>query len=95
MAGRRSWVSTPPLVLTCVMLLTAASAAQAPAPPPRRAPSGRAGGRTATGAAGIADYSFSETVEKTSAVSGLGSRPSTASLTTSAGGECEIGTPGR
>ena len=35
MAGRRSWVSTPPLVLTCVMLLTAASAAQAPAPPPR------------------------------------------------------------
>ena len=56
---------------------------------------GRAGGRTATGAAGVAIYSFSETVEKTSAVSGLGSRPSTASLTTSAGGECEIGTPGR
>src|SRR6187551_3774828 len=36
MAGRRSsLVSAPPLVLTCVMLLTAASAAQAPAPPPR------------------------------------------------------------
>ncbi len=44
---------------------------------------------------GEPDQSLRDTVEKTSAVSGLGSRPCTLSETTSAGGECEIGTPGR
>ena len=49
----------------------------------------------AAGAVRRLDQSLRETVEKTSAVSGLGSRPCTFSATTSAGGECEIGTPGQ
>ena len=51
-------------------------------PPPARSWKGR-------------DYSLIETVAKSSAVSGLGVRPCTFSDTASAGGECEIGRPGR
>ena len=52
-------------------------------------------GEATAGAVDGSDQSLSDTVEKTSAVSGLGSRPCTFSATTRAGGECEIGTPGR